>query len=150
MTSNYLRVSIAIILIALGINFCISVKPGKENTPVYTERTFVLNGGTYDVEIQVIITQDVEKAFEFVVEKVDMPIDSKDFEASGVTFADEEGNIVIWLDNIEDQGVISHELLHATLSIMLWAGVPLNESTEESYAYQLQHLTNQFYNKIKQ
>lgn len=149
MISNYLRVSIVIILIALGINFCVSVKPDKENTPVHTEKTFVLDGGTYDVEVQVIVTQDVEKALQFVIENVDMPVDLKDFEASGVTFADEEGNIVIWLDNIEDQGVISHELLHATLSIMLWAGIPLNDTTEESYAYQLQHLTNQFYNKIK-
>jgi hypothetical protein len=39
--------------------------------------------------------------------------------------------------------------LHATISIMSWAGIPFNESTEESYAYELQYLTNQFYKQIK-
>lgn len=149
MTSNLTKVAIATILVLFTVFYTCFITSGKENTPKHIDETFVLNGGTYDVEIQVIVTQDVEKAFEFVVERIDMPITSEDFEASGVTFADEEGNIVIWLDNVEDQGVITHELLHATLSIMLWAGIPLNDTTEESYAYQLQYLTNQFYNKLK-
>lgn len=149
MTSKLTKVAIVAILILFAIFYTCFITSGKENTPTYIDKTIVLNGGTYDVEIQVIVTPDVEKAFQFVIENVDMPVESKDFEASGVTFADEEGNIVIWLDNIEDHGVISHELLHATLSIMLWAGIPLNDTTEESYAYQLQYLTNQFYNKLK-
>jgi hypothetical protein len=32
---------------------------------------------------------------------------------------------------------------------MQWAGVEYSDETEEVYAYQLQYLSNQFYNKIK-
>lgn len=149
MTSKLTKVVIATILILFTIFYTCFITSGKENTPKHIDKTIVLNGGTYDVEIQVIVTQDAEKALQFVIENVDMPVTPEDFEASGVTFADEEGNIVIWLDNVEDYGVISHELLHATFSIMLWAGIPLNDTTEESYTYQLQYLTNQFYNKLK-
>jgi hypothetical protein len=149
MTSKLTKVAIVAILILFTIFYTCFITSGKENTPIYVDETIVLNGGTYDVEIKVIVTQDAEKALQFVIENVDMPVTLEDFEASGVTFADEEGNIVIWLDNTEDHGVISHELLHATFSIMLWAGIPLNDTTEESYTYQLQYLTNQFYNKLK-
>lgn len=149
MTSKLTKVAIAAILILFTIFYTCFITSGKENIPKHTDEIFVLNGGTYDVEIQVIVTQDAEKALQFVVENVDMPVTPEDFEANGVTFADEEGNIVIWLDNVEDKGVIAHELLHATVSIMVWAGIPLDENTEESYTYQLQYLTNQFYNKLK-
>lgn len=146
MRFNYL---IAIILAIFSSVYILFITSGKENNPVPVERTFVLNGGTYDVDINVIVTDDIDKALQFVIENINHPVTKEDFEASGVTFTDEEGRIAIWIENAEDKGVINHELLHATLSIMLWAGIPLNDSTEESYAYQLQHLTNQFYNKLK-
>ena len=31
---------------------------------------------------------------------------------------------------------------------MYWAGMELNSETEEAFAYELQYLTNQFYNQI--
>ena len=116
---------------------------------VYQDQVITLDGGTYDIDVTVIVTADTEKAMEFVVENTTSPITSEDFVASGTTFSDEEGNIIVWLSSAQDKGVISHELLHATISIMSWAGIPFNESTEESYAYQLQYLTNQFYKQIK-
>ena len=116
---------------------------------VYQDQVITLDGGTYDIDVTVIVTADTEKAMEFVVENTTSPITSEDFVASGTTFSDEEGNIIVWLSSAQDKGVISHELLHATISIMSWAGIPFNESTEESYAYELQYLTNQFYKQIK-
>ena len=146
MKFNYLVASMLAIFASVYVLFITS---GKENKPVPVEKTFVLNGGTYGTETHVIITQDTKKALEFVRERVQMTLDSTDFDASGVTFSDDGGNMVIWLDNAEDPGVISHELLHATFFTMLWAGIPFNDTTEESFAYQLQYLTNQFYNKLK-
>jgi hypothetical protein len=116
---------------------------------VYQDQVITLDGGTYDIDVTVIVTADTEKAMEFVVENTTSSITSEDFVASGTTFSDEEGNIIVWLSSAQDKGVISHELLHATISIMSWAGIPFNESTEESYAYELQYLTNQFYKQIK-
>jgi len=116
---------------------------------LYQDQVITLNGGTYDIDVTVIVTADTEKAMEFVVENTTSSITSEDFVASGTTFSDEEGNIIVWLSSAQDKGVISHELLHATISIMSWVGIPFNESTEESYAYELQYLTNQFYKQIK-
>jgi len=116
---------------------------------LYQDEVITLNGGTYDIDVTVIVTADTEKAMEFVVENTTSSITSEDFVASGTTFSDEEGNIIVWLSSAQDKGVISHELLHATISIMSWVGIPFNESTEESYAYELQYLTNQFYKQIK-
>lgn len=115
----------------------------------YQDQVITLNAGTYDTEVTVIVTADTEKAMQFVVENITTAVTSEDFNASGTTFTDEEGNIIVWLSNAQDKGVVTHELLHATVSIMLWAGIPFSESTEESYAYQLQYLTNQFYKQIK-
>ena len=148
MKSNFLK-TLAVIALITVISFLVYYEGNNKNTPKNTEQTFILDGGTYDTEIHVIITPDTNKAFQFVIERINHPVEPEDFNASGVTFTDEEGAIVMWLENTEDKGVISHELLHATLSIMLWAGIPLNDTTEESYAYQLQYLTNQFYNKLK-
>lgn len=147
MTSNFLKTLAAVVLITI-ISFLVFFE-GNNNTPESIEKTLILDGGTYDTEVNVIITTDPDVAFEFVAEHVDNPITPRDFEASGVTFTDEEGRVAVWISDSNDKGVVNHELLHATFSIMMWAGIPLNESTEESYAYQLQYLTNQFYNKLK-
>jgi hypothetical protein len=34
--------------------------------------------------------------------------------------------------------------------MMKWAGIELNEHTEEVYTYQLQYLTKQFYKQVNQ
>ena len=117
---------------------------------LYVDQVITLDGGTYDTEVNIIITKDIKKALEFITEHVDYPVNSEDFDGAGITYTDEEGRIAIWLDGVEDRGVISHELLHATISIMSWAEIPLDENTEESYTYELQYLTNQFYNKLNQ
>jgi len=138
-----------VLLFAVLIFVPILVIEIDKKIDIYQDQVITLNGGTYDIDVTVIVTADTEKAMEFVVENTTSPITSEDFVASGTTFSDEEGNIIVWLSSAQDKGVISHELLHATISIMSWVGIPFNESTEESYAYELQYLTNQFYKQIK-
>jgi hypothetical protein len=142
------KILLALLLAVLIFVPILGVEINKK-IDVYQDQVITLDGGTYDIDVTVIVTADTEKAMEFVVENTTSPITSEDFVASGTTFSDEEGNIIVWLSSAQDKGVISHELLHATISIMSWAGIPFNESTEESYAYELQYLTNQFYKQIK-
>jgi hypothetical protein len=142
--SNYAKIPV-IVLAVISMMSCVT-----KSTTVHNSKSMVIDAGTYDTQVDIIVTDDVEEAFQFVIEHVDSPVDTADFEADGVTFTDEEGRIVIWISDAENQGVVSHELLHATLSIMTWAGVYLNDTTEEAYTYELQYLTNQFYNKLKQ
>jgi hypothetical protein len=142
------KILLALLLAVLIFVPILGVEINKK-MDVYQDQVITLDGGTYDIDVTVIVTADTEKAMEFVVENTTSSITSEDFVASGTTFSDEQGNIIVWLSSAQDKGVISHELLHATISIMSWVGIPFNESTEESYAYELQYLTNQFYKQIK-
>lgn len=112
---------------------------------------FVLEGGPYPIDINVLITPDTEAAAIYVKENLDSTVTACDFDgADGLTFSSQNGNSpIIWLSDIKDPSVVNHELFHATVDIMQYAGVSFSDSSEEAYAYQLQYLTNQFYKKIK-
>lgn len=108
-------------------------------------KQFTIYGNTFDLDVQVIINNDINKSFK-IIKKIDTSATINDFDARGVTFTN--GNsIVIWMPKIDHQ-IVSHELLHATIAIMNWANIPLNDSTEEAYTYQIQYLTNEFYKHI--
>jgi hypothetical protein len=117
---------------------------------------FSLNGGSYPVTIDVIITPDTEAAAQYVRDNLDSTIQASDFDGSAaITFDFQDGKPgIIWLESAtfdpQDISIINHELLHATLNTMRYSGVSLSDSSEEAYAYQLQYYSNQFYNKIKQ
>jgi hypothetical protein len=97
----------------------------------------------------VLVTEDTAYAAQYVRENLDSTVTGKDFDARGVTFGPVEGRpIIIWLSDAEDKGVVAHEFFHATLYKMYWAGMELHSETEEAFAYELQYLTNQFYNQI--
>lgn len=103
------------------------------------------------MDIEVLINPDVEMAAQYVRDNLDTTVTACDFDgAAGLTFSFDDGKPgIIWLSSIDDPGVINHELLHATINTMRYSGVSLDDSSEEAYAYQLQYLTTQFYNKIK-
>jgi hypothetical protein len=111
-----------------------------------TSSQFTIPGKTFDLDVVVVIEKDVDKAYQ-VVRGIDTTATIDDFDARGVTFTN-GSSIVVWMPKVEDQ-IVSHELLHATVAIMNWAGVPLTDQTEEVYAYQLQYLTNEFYKHQK-
>lgn len=121
-----------------------------EEQEAYTD-FFTLSGGTFPMEIDVLITPDTEAAAQYVRDnRLDSTITACDFDgAAGLTFDFQDKPGLIWLSSIDDPAIINHELLHATINIMNYSGVSLSDSSEEAYAYELQYLTNQFYNKIK-
>lgn len=111
---------------------------------------FTIPGGTFDMDVRVIITEDTAYAAEYIRENLDVSVTGNDLDCRGVTFGVLEGRApIIWLPTADDVSINNHELFHATMNIMQWAGVEYSDSTEESYAYQMQYLSNQFYNKIK-
>ena len=111
---------------------------------------FTIPGGTFDMDVRVIITEDTTYAAEYIRENLDASVTGNDLDCRGVTFGVLEGRApIIWLPTADDVSINNHELFHATMNIMQWAGVEYSDSTEESYAYQMQYLSNQFYNKIK-
>lgn len=109
-----------------------------------------LEGDTFDLNVKVLITDDTAFALRYVREHLDSTAKVEDFDARAVTFPTIGGKSpIVWLPQNTPIEIVNHELLHATISVMAWAGIALSDSTEEVYAYELQHLSKQFYNQIK-
>jgi hypothetical protein len=114
-----------------------------------TGSQFIIPGGQFDMDVKVIITEDTAYALKYVKENLDSTAKSEDFNSRGTTFTSIGGKSpIIWMPNTNDISIINHELLHVTINIMAWAGVPLTEDTEEVYAYELQYLSKHFYDHI--
>jgi hypothetical protein len=112
-------------------------------------KVITLKGDTFDMDVTVLITEDVAFATKYVKENSDSTVTTKDFDARAVSFPINEGRSpIIWIATTEDRGVIAHEIFHTALNVMYWTGMELNSETEEAFAYEVQHLTNSFYNQI--
>jgi hypothetical protein len=143
-----LKYLIAFMLGFIGIIFIGYILQTHPNITTQSKIVFI-EGSTFDLDMVVLITEDTAYAAQYVRENLDSTVTSKDFDARAVTFGPEEGKpIIIWLSDAEDKGVVAHELFHATLYKMYWAGMELHSETEEAFAYELQYLTTQFYNQV--
>ncbi len=123
----------------------------KDDTTGITAKyiTFTLKGDTFDMDVKVIITEDVAFATKYVKENLDSTVKFEDFDARAISFPTNDGKSpIIWMATAEDKGVIAHEIFHTALNIMYWTGMELNSETEEAFAYEVQHLTNSFYNQV--
>jgi hypothetical protein len=123
----------------------------EKNPEIFAKyQVITLKGSTFDMDVTVLITDDVPFATKYVKENLDSTVTASDFNARAVSFGIVDGKSpIIWMSSIEDQGVVAHELFHTTLNVMYWAGMELNSETEEAFAYEMQYLTNSFYNQIK-
>lgn len=115
-------------------------------------KQFMINGGTFDLDAYIIITDDTSYAASYATQILSQPYTNEDFKARGLTLSDELGTtFVIWLPikSADDTSIVHHELLHLTYSMLHAVGIELSPETEEVYTYQLQHFSKQFYNQIK-
>lgn len=112
-------------------------------------QVITLKGDTFDLDVKVLITEDVAFATDYVKKNLDSTVKFEDFDARAVSFPTQDGKSpIIWMANTEDKGVIAHEIFHTALNIMYWTGMELNSETEEAFAYEVQYLTNSFYNQV--
>lgn len=112
-------------------------------------QVYTLGGDTFDLDVTVLVTENVAFATKFVKENLDSTVTIKDFDARAVSFPTVDGKSpIIWMASTDDQGIIAHEIFHTALNIMYWTGMELNSETEEAFGYEVQHLTNSFYNQI--
>lgn len=137
----FIGIATVVFLIILDIN---------DNTNLLTKyRTATLSGSTFDMDVTVLVTEDIDYALKYVRENLDSTVTIQDFDARAVSFPIVDGKSpIIWMATTDDQGVIAHEIFHTALNIMYWAGMELNSETEEAFAYEVQYLTNQLYNQI--
>ena len=133
--------------IALGTAIILFLQNNPATTARY--RTTTLAGSTFDMDVTVLVTEDIDYAVKYVRENLDSTVKAADFNARAVSFPINDGKSpIIWMANTEDKGVIAHEIFHTALNVMYWTGMELNSETEEAFAYEVQHLTNSFYNQV--
>ena len=136
---------VVVIMCSIALLFIIERNP--DLTTKY--KLITLKGETFDLDVTVLITEDVAFATKYVKENLDSTVKYEDFDARAVSFATVDGKPpIIWMATSEDKGVIAHEIFHTALNVMYWTGMELNSETEEAFAYEVQHLTNSFYNQI--
>jgi hypothetical protein len=134
-----------------GVILCAIVLLLLKNNPDLTTKykVITLKGETFDIDVTVLITEDVAFAAKYVKENLDSTVKFEDFDARAVSFATVDGKPpIIWMATSEDKGVVAHEIFHTALNVMYWTGMELNSETEEAFAYEVQHLTNSFYNQV--
>lgn len=143
---KYIVFIVVLIGVAIGIRMLMP-DAGKYLTTKY--QLVILPPSTFDIEVKVLITDDTAFARSYVMENLDSSVRTEDFDSRATTFGTIDGKPpIIWFPYESPISVINHELFHATVNIMNWAGVPLTEDTEEAYAYELQYLTQQLDNQI--
>lgn len=141
-----------IVFIALLIGVTIGIRMLMPDAAKYLTTKYqlvTLPPSTFDIEVKVLITDDTAFARSYVMENLDSTVRTEDFDTRATTFGTIDGKPpIIWFPYEAPIAIINHELFHATVNIMNWAGVPLTDSTEEVYAYELQYLTQQLDNQI--
>jgi hypothetical protein len=147
-----MRLAEGIILgVSLVAMIATSIWVADEKVPQTNYKAYTIPAGTFDLEVQIIVTEDTAFAAKYIVTNFDSTIKAPDLDARAVTFGTADGKPpIVWFSDIEDSAVVQHELLHVTIDMMKWAGIELNEHTEEVYTYQLQYLTKQFYKQVNQ
>jgi hypothetical protein len=145
---KYTRPIIAVVLL-IGLLILVKITLPKETFLTTKYQIFTLKGDTFDLDVKVLITEDVAFATKYVQENLDSTVKYEDFDARAVSFPTQDGKEpIIWMADPNDKGVIAHEIFHTALNVMYWSGMQLNSETEEAFGYEVQHLTNSFYNQV--
>ena len=118
-------------------------------------KKFIMDGGTFDVDILVVISEDLDRVVDSVNSFLsDSTLSKRDFIARGVTYHSNDGRIILWMPSmsygdVNDVATANHELFHVVKAIMFWANISLSNDTEETYAYEMAYISRQFYNHFK-
>ena len=140
-----------IIGVSLVAMIATSIWVADEKAPKPSYKAYIIPAGTFDLDVQIIVTEDTAFAAKYITTNFDSSLKSPNLDARAVTFGTADGKPpIIWFSDIKDSSVVQHELLHVTIDMMKWAGIELNDETEEVYTYQLQYLTKQFYKQVNQ
>lgn len=147
---KYIKIDLLIFLVCALACVAVLYFVMSSNTNITTKyEVITLTGDTFDMDVKVLITDDTAFAAKYVRDNLDSAVTGADFDCRGITFPIRDGKSpIIWLPYKSPVSIINHELFHATVEVMTWASVPFNVATEEVYAYELQHLSQQLDNQI--
>ena len=147
---KYIKIDLLVFLVCAFACVAILYFAMSDDTNITTKYQLItLSGDTFDMDVNVLITDDTAFAAKYVRDNLDSAVTAADFDCRGATFPIRDGKPpIIWLPYKSPVSIINHELFHATVEVMTWASIPFNVATEEVYAYELQHLSQQLDNQI--
>ena len=96
----------------------------------------VRDGGTFSQNVYVFVSKDTAMVREYSP--------NADFNSEAFT-VNEDGVIIVWFPFPPTEGLLAHEMEHATMMILSTCGVPHTGDTDEVYAYELQYLINGYH-----
>ena len=117
-------------------------------------KKFKLHAGTFDVNYWVVIGTDYEEIIKFIRLKMQDSACTYDFsESRGACFTKFNYTPVLWLPKKprtpRDYATLNHEIFHMVFYILIsWAGLKLNEASEEAFAHQIGKCTADILEKL--
>jgi len=122
-------------------------------------KTFQVNAGCFDFNINFCISNDISRVVKWVNFKLELPsktdcfaVKEADFDVLGKRVYIEGYCPIIWMPNNpvtpKEYGTLYHEIFHAVCDVTRWAGVELTHSSEEVYCHLIGHITKQFFTAI--
>lgn len=116
-------------------------------------KPFTVNHGTYPFDIMVFIDQSDEVVYKELNKYIDLTEEDKEIlkcEGNGRTVMLEGGQTVMRIvQGKQFHETIAHEIFHCVDFLFRKIGIQLSENSDEAYAYQIEYLTKQLYEKIK-
>ena len=115
-------------------------------------KPFIVNHGTYPFDIMVFIDKSDEVVYKELSKHLDLTDEDKEIlkcEGNGRTVMLEAGQTVMRIKNGKQfHETIAHEIFHAVEFLFRRIKIKLNEDSDEAYAYQIQYITKQVYEKL--
>ena len=115
---------------------------------------FIVGCGIFPFEIMVCFGDKSKmfKSLEKYISKCDLIDFKKRTFKKGCYSMFNGGQSLIWIYrkplDIQDLSLLNHEIFHAVTYILERVGITLSESSEETYAYLTQYLTEKIYNEL--
>lgn len=112
---------------------------------------FIIDHGTYpfDVLFCVSLTRDevLKQLKKLGYEPTEKELEALNFDGEGRTVMLEGGQTILWVKN-QTPSHIAHEVFHAVEFLFNRIDLPHDIEHGEAWAYQIQHLTKQIYQKL--
>jgi len=116
-------------------------------------RIFKIKDRMYQKNIRLIVGCSQKTLFDLLKKHYDVVLDSDS--ANGTYFKIERDSKevhIIWVESFEwyiwEQSMLLHEIYHLVNAVMREIGMKLSEDSEEAYAYYLQSLMNEMFDKL--
>lgn len=116
--------------------------------------TTIIKCGTYPIEIMVSFSkEELIKDLSKYIPTPDLDEITSILEGQAKTIMLEDNQIILYMESVpktfNEMAILQHEIFHCVSYLMECVNIPHCEQTEEAWAYQIQYVTKEIYEKFK-